>query len=173
MSTKLLEKPIRVGIFDSMAAADQAVRQLLRANFTKDQITVICSDKHREKQFAEFGHQTPGGAKTPVASATGSAIGAVLGGLASVAGVVTTGGIGLLAAGAIVTSAGAVVGGFIGAMMTRGIDKELANFYDQAVERGDILVAAEDHSERAGERLAVAQRILAEAGAKPLPLREG
>jgi hypothetical protein len=58
-------------------------------------------------------------------------------------------------------------------MMTRGVEKELANFYQQAVLNGQILVAAEDHSRDGGQRLANAATVLAEAGAQPLPLREG
>ena len=69
--------------------------------------------------------------------------------------------------------AGGVVGGLAGAMMTRGVEKELANYYDQAVQDGKMLVAAEakDREDTAG--LAKASQILADAGAEPVPLREG
>ena len=88
-------------------------------------------------------------------------------------GTVATGGVGLLAAGGASAWAGGIVGGLIGAMMTRGIEDELANYYDQAVVRGKILVAAEDRSERGSERLAAAERVLAEAGAEPVSLPAG
>jgi uncharacterized protein YcfJ len=171
--TEIVEKPMRVGVFDTIAEADAAVADLLKVGFTKDQITVICSDKRKEGHFEEYEHQKPGGSRTPIAAATGSAIGAVLGGLTTIVGIVTTGGVGILAAGGIFASAGAIVGGFIGAMTTRGVDKELANYYDQAVERGKILVAAEDHSERGDAHLAEAEQILAGAGGKPIKLSEG
>jgi hypothetical protein len=58
-------------------------------------------------------------------------------------------------------------------MMTRGVEKELANFYQQAVVQGQILVAAEDHGPNHVDRLAEAARILSGDGAKPLPLPEG
>ena len=61
----------------------------------------------------------------------------------------------------------------IGAMTTRGVENELANYYDQAVTRGKILVAAEAHGDRAAERLARAEEILREAGAEPIHLRKG
>jgi hypothetical protein len=73
----------------------------------------------------------------------------------------------------LAAAAGGVAGGFVGAMMTRGFEKELANFYQQAVLEGRILVAAEDKSPYAQESLARATRVLAEAGAQPLPLDEG
>jgi predicted ABC-type sugar transport system permease subunit len=68
---------------------------------------------------------------------------------------------------------GAVVGTFLGAMLSRGTEKEAADFYDQAVERGKLLVVVEIHQPGADERLAVAERLLADAGAEPLPLPEG
>jgi hypothetical protein len=64
-------------------------------------------------------------------------------------------------------------------MMTRGVEKELANFYQQAVIDGQILVAAEEPSKdsriRGSHRpnLMEAAQILADAGAKPLDLPEG
>jgi len=58
-------------------------------------------------------------------------------------------------------------------MMTRGVEKELANFYQQAVEAGQILVAAEDHEANNSQMLAKAAKVLADAGALPLPMEEG
>jgi hypothetical protein len=167
-----LDRPIRVGVFRTVGQADQAVDGLLAAGFTRDQITVMCSDKHVERHFQEFEHQKPAGTNTPAAAAAGSVIGAAVGGVAAVAGLVTTGGVAVLAAGGIAAWAGGVVGGLIGAMMTRGVEKELADFYDQALTEGKILVAAEDESGNQA-RLNEAERIIAAAGAEPMPLPEG
>ena len=114
-------RPIRVGVFSTTGQADRAVRNLLAAGFTKDEITVICSDKYTEEHFHEFEHQDPAGAHTPAAVAAGERIGAVLGGLTAIVGFVTTGGVGVLIGGAMVAWSTAVVGGLIGAMMTRGV----------------------------------------------------
>lgn len=168
-----LETPIRVGVFPTIEAADCAVDSLLKAGFTKEQISVLCSDQATESHYRRFEHQDPAGTNTAAAAATGGAIGVALGGLAVLAGAVTTGGIGLLAAGGIAAWTGGIVGGLIGAMMTRGVERELANFYDQAVTRGKILVAAEDHSEAQRQRLAKAAKILADCGAEPISLPEG
>lgn len=167
------EKPVRVGIFSTVAAAEQAVDKLLQAGFTKDQVTVICSDQTKEAHFRQFEHQEPAGTYSIPATVTGGAIGAALGGLSALVGVVATGGIGLAAAGGVGAWAGGVFGGLVGAMMTRGVTKEIANYYDQAVAGGKILVAAEDHSSHQSEMLGKATRILSEAGAEPLPMREG
>ena len=169
---KKLPSQIRVGVYPTIFAAENAVRQLLAAGFRKEQITVICSDDTKERYFREFEHQETAGSHTPAAAAAGSAIGATIGGVAAGAVGVATGGLPLLVAGGVGLMAGAVWGGFIGAMLTRGVEKEAANFYDQAVEEGMLLVSVE-HCADGGPTLADAERIFAAAGAKPLPLPEG
>jgi hypothetical protein len=166
-------RPVRVGVYDTIEETEQAVSELLRAGFTKDEITVICSDPTKERYFQEFEHQDRAGEHTPEAATAGGIIGATLGGLTALVGIVATGGIGLVAAGAVGAWAGGVVGGLVGAMITRGFEKEAANFYDQAVVQGRILVAAECHGPRQDELLGKASRILSRAGAEPLPMREG
>jgi hypothetical protein len=166
-------KPIRVGIFRTVATAERAVNKLLAAGFTAEEITVVCSDPLKERNFQEFQHQDPAGTTTPAKAVAGGAIGAALGGLTVLAGAAATGGVALLAAGGAVAWTGGVLGGLIGAMMSRGVEKELANYYDQEVQRGNLLVAVEDHSSAQQQRLLEAERILSEAGAEPMPLREG
>ncbi|MGH7137058.1 MAG: hypothetical protein ACREHD_15060 [Pirellulales bacterium] len=168
-----LERPIRVGVFSTIRTADCAVDNLLKAGFTSDQISVVCSDLAIEEHFHRFEHEQPAGAHTGAAVAIGGAIGAALGGLTVLVGAVTTAGMALLAAGGLAAWTGGIVGGLVGAMMTRGIEPELANYYDQAVTEGKILVAAEDHSETQRQRLERAEHILSQCGAEPLALSEG
>jgi hypothetical protein len=159
-------------VFADLAAADTAVRRLLESGFSKDEITVVCSDATVERHFKPFHKQDPAGTHTPGAAIGGGAIGATLGGLAAVAGGIATGGIGLLATAGIATWAGGVVGGLVGAMMSRGVENELANYYQQAVIDGDILIAV-DPRDDSPARLESASRILCDSGAKPLKLPEG
>ena len=166
------ELSIRVGVFDTIPDADRAVHALLNAGFTKEHITVICSDKYKEHFFQAYEHQDPAGTSTAEKAAWGGAIGATLGGLVTLAGVVATGGIGLLVGGAVIAGMGGVAGGLIGAMMSRGVERELADYYDQSVVAGKILVAAEDRSPAVPERLALAEKLLSDAGANPIPLAE-
>jgi hypothetical protein len=174
MADKSVQNPsLEVGIFDSVEDARKAVHRLLDAGFSKEQLTVVCSDEAKERYFREFEHQDPAGTHTPTATIVGGTIGALLGGLTVIASAIATGSLALWAAGPITAWAGGVAGGLVGAMMTRGIEKELANFYQQAVVAGQILVAAEDHGPKHSQKLAQAAQILAESGAKPLPLREG
>jgi ABC-type xylose transport system permease subunit len=104
-----------------------------------------------------------------VGSAVGAAIlgatTATLGSMISLDAAAAMGGAGLWT--------GTIFGGFVGAMMSRGTENELADFYSQAVEKGRILVAAEVHGPEADARLARAAAILAEKGAEALPLAEG
>ncbi len=167
------EKPIRFGVFSTVSEARGAVSGLLNAGFSSAEITVICSDESKEVMFREFEHQEPAGTHTPAAATAGAVIGATLGGLAAVAGTVATGGVALLAAGGLAAWAGGVFGGLVGAMMSRGVERELANYYNQAVEAGKLLVAVDVTGPDAPRRLVLAERVLADAGAEPAPLREG
>jgi hypothetical protein len=179
MTDKSQTDRVEVGVFATVDDARDAVRGLLAAGFTKNQITVVCSDETKEQYFHEFEHQHPAGTYTPTAAIAGGTIGALLGGLTVVGAAIGTGSLALWAAGPITAWAGGVAGGLVGAMMTRGVEKELANYYQQAVMDGQILVAAEELPDSNGPQqndrptLGDAARILAEAGAKPLTLPEG
>lgn len=167
------ERPIRAGLYKTLEAADRAIRELLNAGFTIEQVTVVCSDKYKESHFKQFEHQDPAGTHTGASALAGGAIGATLGGLAAVIGFAATGGVGLLVAGGIAAWTGGVFGGLVGAMMSRGVERELANYYNQAVQQGMILVAVDYAGPDSGARLAQAEEILAEAGAEPVALPEG
>jgi hypothetical protein len=166
-------RPLEAGVFNTVDGARRAVQDLRAAGFTQEQITVVCSNETKERHFSEFDHQQPAGTHAATAAIAGGTIGALLGGLTVIGAAVATGGLALWAAGPITAWAGGVAGGLVGAMMTRGVEKELANFYQQAVVSGQILVAAEDHGPESAQRLARAAEIFAAAGAQPLPLREG
>jgi hypothetical protein len=168
-----LEHPFRAGVFNSVERAQAAVSALLANGFTPAQISVLCDDDLKERHFRAFEHTEPAGTNTPASAAIGSAVGATVMGMGSAA----AGSMFGLAAAAAMGGAGlwtgTIFGGFVGAMMSRGTENELANFYNQAVQQGKILVAAEVHGENAEPRLASAATILAELGAEPLPLPEG
>ena len=71
----------------------------------------------------------------------------------------------------ILIGAAGLVGGLVGAMMTRGFEHELANHYDQAVVEGKILVAAQVDNDPS--RIAAADRILEQDHRIAMPIREG
>jgi len=166
-------RPVRAGVFLDLPAADTVVQRLLAAGFSKEEITVICSDEAVEKHFRRYEHQDPAGALTANTVAKGTTVGAAVGGLVGIAVGAATGTVPLLIAGAAGLSGGSAMGGFLGAMLTRGEEKELANFYDQAVRGGRILIGVEVHGPNSQPRLDKAAKIIADGGAEAVPLPEG
>ncbi|HYC77102.1 MAG TPA: hypothetical protein VEI02_05680 [Planctomycetota bacterium] len=168
------EGVVRVGVFRNLHQADDAVRRLHDAGFGKDKLQVVCA-KCERTDLADYERKPPSGSAAPKAAAAGGAIGLVLGGLAAAAAVVGTGGAGLLVAGPVIASTaggGAVAGGYIGAMLSRGVDREATDFYDQALGKGKVLVAADASGPDQEARIAAAERIFREAGAEPIPLHK-
>ncbi len=168
----ITDRPIRIGVFTTLAQADKAVSDLLTAGFTSKQISVLCSDEAVKSHFREFQHEQPAGTETPVTAFTGGALGA-LGGLTT--GLLLAGSVALpiFAAGELILAgAGGVIGTLVGAMMSRGFERSLANYYDQAVVNGQILVAVEAHERDPQHSLSYAERIIEGAGAKPMELHE-
>lgn len=169
-TTSPVARPTRVGIFANASTAHAAVRRLLDEGFDSDQVSMICSAGAAGDCEGKVCCESSAGKKSATGAAAGAGLGAVLGSMVVLAGVVTTAGLGVLAAGAMAAGIGGVAGGFIGAMSMRGVQKEYADFYDQAVSQGKFLVAVEDEDPG---RLARAESILSDAGAEPIPLPEG
>jgi hypothetical protein len=161
-------------VFNSVPEADRAIDALIAAGFAKEHISVICPECVAPPH-AGVQEEERSGSHTPRAAATGGAIGAVLGGLTAAIGIAASGGTALFVAGPLLyglygAAAGAVGGGFVGAMLTRGAEPEIADFYDQALEKGQVLVAVEDDDEA---RLARAEKVLSDIGAHPIGLTRG
>ena len=167
-------RPIRAGVFATMAAADRAVESLLGAGFPKDAISVVCS-ADAELDVEGVRRVDEAGAHTKEAAAAGGSVGAVLGGLVTAGGAVASGGTGLLLVGPLLGGflAGGVAGGFVGAMSTRGLEPEIADYYDQSIRDGKVLVAVDLASEEDEPSARTAERVLREAGADPVGLPEG
>lgn len=172
MAAKTDRRPIRAGIFPNVEQADKAVRNLVHAGVPKEHISVVCSDSSRERHFGTLAHSRENFTETsrPVVLESGI-LGGLVGGMISLVGVATIAGLGIVAVGPIV--AGGVAGTLFGLFVGRGVEDELARFYDQAVSKGNILVAVEDESEEQSQHLAEAARILKESGAEPFALNEG
>lgn len=171
--TTTTEKPIRAGVFSNIYVADRAVQLLVDEGFTHDEISVLCSDETKEQYFREFEHQQPAGTNTPAAAAICGTVGAAVGGIAAATAGMAIGDIAPLIMGSAAAATGGVLGGFVGAMMTRGGERELANFYNQSVVEGKIVVAVDVQGPDAEARLAHAAEILADTGSESVPLREG
>lgn len=163
-----IQMPVRVGVFSSLINAERTVDALFRAGFRREEVSVLAP----ASVAAEFGGlaEQSASSKSAEGAAAGGAIGALLGGLGLIAGIAATGGIGVLAAGALGAGFGGVVGGLVGAMTMRGVQKEYADYYDQSIAKGKILVSVESPDE---SRQKLAELIFAANGAEPVALPEG
>jgi len=168
MQQHLLPEATRAEVFDTVARAEQAVRGLLAAGFTKDQITVVCPAKFQDQCLCTTpDSQGPEGAVETLAK--GGAAGAALGGLA-LAAMVLTGGLSVPVA-ALFVGGSALAGGFSNLIVSRGYEVEAHDSIKQAIHDGRIVVGVDVLGDDSAARLAEAQRILESAGGKqPQPL---
>ena len=135
-----------VGLFEDSKKAGNAVAELKQEGFTDD-ISVIAKDpedmevtSHQVKQDLSDG------------TASGAVTGGVLGGLVGLlvgVGTVALPGLGtLIVAGPLAAAwgltgaaAGAITGGIVGALVDAGIPEERAREYEEAIKRGQVVVA--------------------------------
>jgi len=162
---EIANKTVIVGVFNTVPKADRAVRELREADFEDEQIGIVCSKACHQEFFPDIADaELEKEASPKSAIATGGVVGGAIGGLALAATAVMTAGIPLLAAGTILVAGGAIAGSFAGAMATLGYDKSTVDRCERLVAEGKILVAVHDFPPSSTERLAEAQRIMAEAG---------
>ena len=167
MTQQLIATQTRVGAFDTVAQADRAIRRLLAAGFSKDQLAVICPTKFKDHFRPEVPQTDVPTAEPERAMAMGGAVGATLGGLALAATVITGGVAGVMTA-VVLIGGGAAAGGFSNLIVSKGYEQEVDDHYKQAIERGQIVVAVEVHGDDGADQLTESQRILDEEGAKQL-----
>ena len=167
MTQQVIATHTRAGAFDTVAEADQAIRRLLAAGLSQDQLAVVCPAKFKDHFRPKVPQAQAPTVEAGGAIAVGGALGATLGGLALAATVITGGVAGVMAA-AVLIGGGALAGGFGNLIVAKGYEQEADDCYKQAIERGQIVVGIEVHGEDGAGQLAEAQRILDEAGARQL-----
>jgi hypothetical protein len=144
-------------IYDDHGSAENVVRDLESAGFTRDEISVI----GRRPKNQEGDEDAESAART--GAALGGLAGAGAGFLASV-GLIAIPGIGpLVAAGVLATTlagaaTGAIAGGMIGALVDYGISKEEAPVYAESIRRGGTLVSVRSEETRADQAELIMQR---------------
>jgi hypothetical protein len=166
MTQRIDNTQIRVGAFETIAEADQAIRRLLGAGFATDQLLVICPAKFQNHFAPGLRAEIPAADVTEVIL-TGGAVGATLGGIVLAAAVLTGGG--AIIAVAVLVGGGAIAGGFSNLIVSKGYEVEADAHYKEALDEGRIVVGVEVPSvDSAAVQLAEAERILNEAGATAL-----
>ncbi|QDT17077.1 hypothetical protein [Alienimonas californiensis] len=163
--------PVRAALVSEVAAANRVVERLQDAGFSVKEITVLCSDEVKEAHFRRFEHEDPAGDHAAEAATAGGVAGLLLAGAVAAFGA-ATGGLAVIGA-AAVAGAGGISGSLIGAMLTRGGEGELADFYDQAVREGQMLIGVEVHGAGAAARLKAAEEIFAAEGVQSISLSDG
>lgn len=137
---------IITGLFESPADAAAAVSMLEYKGVAAGDISVAAGEGFDREAFGIESHsKLPEGAA--IGAGAGGAIGAVIAGFTAV-GAVATGGAGLIAAGPLVAAlagagAGAAGGGALGGLVGLGIPEHEVKHYEDALERGSVLVGVE------------------------------
>ncbi|WP_437205728.1 hypothetical protein [Planctomicrobium sp. SH664] len=168
----MADYPVRAGVFADVNAALSLVNSLRTAGFSWEEVSVITSDDTKEKLFPEKVQQdTSTEHATKALDLAGAGL-LGLGGMATVAALVSTAGTALMIMGAFAGLAAA--GTFTSLMATRGFESEASDFYDQAVQEGKILVAVDvkgDDAE-ASRRRDLATELITKAGGETHRLAE-
>ena len=165
-------KSVRVGVFESIGAAEGAFKSLNEAGFSTEELSVLCSNEWQQRHFPDAASEVED-PQSATSAAAGGAVGALLSGLGAAAGLATVAGIPVVVAGALGAAlTGGVVGSLTGVMVERGFDPEAADYFDQAVSDGKILISVHPQQPDPA-RLKTAAKLLRDAGAEPISLLEG
>jgi hypothetical protein len=167
-----------VGMFETRSAAEDAIRRLQAAGFSRDAIGVAMRDVREAAEITETHGTGDLSAEGATAGAlSGAGVGALIG-LALVGSTIVLPGLGpilvggslatghLVAGGSAIAAAtgagiGAASGGLIGGLIGAGIPEDEATDYASRIEQGHILVSVQADDTQAAR----ARQILAEEGA--------
>jgi hypothetical protein len=160
-----------LGVFQTRAAAEDAIRELQRAGFADSAIGMVARNEKGEVVTEKAGETMAEeglAAGAVVGAGAGALVGlGVLSGTIPVIGPVMA--LGTLGTILLNAAAGAAVVGLVGALVGLGIPEEDAKYYESEVRGGRFLVSVE-----AGDREAEAWAILRRAGGynRAFPLAE-
>ena len=165
------------GLFASRTAADRAVDAILRAGYTREDVSMVMTDEARKTHFSGSGthaavkgedraHKAAEGAG--VGGAVGVTVGAVAAAIAAVGTSLVIPGVGLGVAGPIAAAlagagAGGATGGLIGALAGVGMPEGRAKAYEEGLKKGHILVGVRARDEKHADQL---EKWLDDAGAE-------
>jgi hypothetical protein len=157
------------GLYPSVERAERAVDELVSANFSSDDVSVLMADNQGSKDFAHE-KQTKAPEGTTTGAAAGGTIGGTLGLLAGI-GALAIPGVGpFIAAGPIMgalagVGVGGAVGGLVGALVGMGIPEYEAKRYEGRVKEGGVLLSV--HCDTS-EEIMRAKDILKRTGASDI-----
>jgi hypothetical protein len=138
---------LMTGLFETEAAAEEAVARLKEIGYTPNELSVIMKDRRAAEDFAiGVGASTMEGVGS--GAVLGGAIGAVFGLLAI--GTIAVPVLGILVAGPIAgmlagVGAGSLAGGLLGWLVGLGIPEDVAPYYERGLTTGGVVVAVAAH----------------------------
>ncbi|HEX8033326.1 MAG TPA: general stress protein [Ktedonobacterales bacterium] len=146
-----MARPV-VGVFSDRMSAERAITDLKDAGFDPSRMGLLMQNREETKEAAkDTGVKAAGGA------VTGGVIGGALGAILAATGTFVIPGIGpFVSAGILATAiAGGAVGAIAGGLVGLGIPKPEAEYYEQRVRAGGVLVTvdAQGHDAEAREIL--------------------
>ena len=173
MATTTIALKTVVGLFDDLSEARNAVQELFREGFSRDDVNLIANeygryfDKDGRYRMSDSNGATAAADSDHSAIGKGAGIGAVLGGLGGFLvglALLPIPGIGpVVAAGPITATllgavGGAVAGGIVGALTDMGVPETHAPIYAEGVRRGGTLVIVKTDTNRVDRAMAVLNR---------------
>ncbi|WP_282131451.1 hypothetical protein [Pseudoalteromonas aliena] len=138
------------GLFENASQATLAIYRLEALGVNEADISIVANNSYAKDDFAvDEGTKTAEGGL--IGAASGGVLAAIIGGFTAV-GSVATGGAGLLVAGPLVAAfaaggAGAAIGGTFGAAIGALIPEHEIKFYEDAIEKGSILIGVKYNSD--------------------------
>jgi len=163
------QKHVRAGIFESPDKVEEVLPKLRAAGFGVDQISIFTSDPELQERFRPYLDESVEESENDSKMSTVGKASLGLGGAAAIATMVTSAGTSIFVIGAF--SGIAVLGTFVALMLSRGVKKETADFYEQEIQAGRILVVVGADDNDSDDQLARAEETLLQHGASSFELQ--
>jgi hypothetical protein len=143
-------------MFNTREECDSALRKLEQEGITRDQVTLLVTEKARRENFGLVE-----GTKASEGAVTGGVVGGLVGALwlgLATAGTVLIPGLNVVASGALIGSlaglgAGAATGGLVGSLIGLGLPEHEAKIYEDKLRGGSILAAVEAPTDELADRI--------------------
>ncbi len=154
---------IRAGVFETVEAARRAIDHLRNAGFERREISVVCTEAQVAPELKEYVDQHPSGPRSAGRALTrGGLVYGVLALVGVAVAAITAILVGLVAAFIVLgVSLGiALLSVFGSIMVSRGSERELADFHAHNLEPGQLLVAVDLADDAPPQKSAAADQVL-------------
>jgi Heat induced stress protein YflT len=152
------------GIFPDRRSAENAIVDLKAAGFDPERIGIVMRDRSDARQVAEDQDVS-----TTAGAVTGGVLGGTAGALLAATGALAIPGVGpFITGGVLATLVGGAAGWLVGALAGLGLSRDEAEYYQNRVEQGGVLVTVDPQG-----RDVEARRIMLDNGAEDIQLQGG